>query len=300
MRPTEVSGIWSTYQTRKKHWTFQMGYINKISPRSTVKWFSAAASMGVYPMGLNTDGTPAAYQSNLKTAGIFLAGAAYRFSKHFSAQVFNQFTENIFNTALLQADGELSLRNSKLIAALQYIRQDAVNDGGNPDPSKTYFTKSASSNTISARAGWKNKQWQASANFTRIFKGGRFLMPREWGREPFFTFMQRERNEGFGDLTAFMLKASRKFTQQGISADVALGLYQLPDVTDYKHNKYGMPAYGQANLNLNYAFNGWFEGLQADLLYAWKWNAGNSLENPKYVVNKVNMSNINLILNYNF
>jgi hypothetical protein len=27
-------------------------------------------------------------------------------------------------------------------------------------------------------------------------------MPREWGRDPFYTFMPRERNEGYGDVNA--------------------------------------------------------------------------------------------------
>ena len=30
-----------------------------------------------------------------------------------------------------------------------------------------------------------------------------FLMPREWGREPFYTFLPRERNEGLGGVNAW-------------------------------------------------------------------------------------------------
>ena len=32
-------------------------------------------------------------------------------------------------------------------------------------------------------------------------------MPREWGKEPFYTFLPRERNEGLGNIHAFTVKA---------------------------------------------------------------------------------------------
>ena len=69
---------------------------------------------------------------------------------------------------------------------------------------------------------------------------------------------------------------------------------------DFKHNKYGIPTYYQTNIEFRYQFKGLLDGLSADLLIASKWNAGELYEQPKYEVNKVNMTNLNLIFNFNF
>lgn len=42
--------------------------------------------------------------------------------------------------------------------------------------------------SFGARLGWKEKHQDISFNYTRITQLGRYLMPREWGRDPFFTF----------------------------------------------------------------------------------------------------------------
>ena len=90
------------------------------------------------------------------------------------------------------------------------IKQDAVNAGGNNDPAKAYFKKGTKSFSFGGRAGWKNNKWETSLNYTRITAKGKYLMPREWGRDPFFTFLPRERNEGFGDVDAIMAKINQK------------------------------------------------------------------------------------------
>ncbi|MBL7721789.1 MAG: OprD family outer membrane porin, partial [Chitinophagaceae bacterium] len=141
MRPTEVEGIWTEINSIKKI-KLQLGYLYGISPRSTVKWFKVAESIGVYPVGVNDEGIKSAYAGNLESKGIFLAGITTQLNENLKLQFWNQYTENIFNSAMLQADYEYPLtQNSKLCAAAQFVRQDAVDDGGNEDPSKTYFEK---------------------------------------------------------------------------------------------------------------------------------------------------------------
>ena len=58
--------------------------------------------------------------------------------------------------------------------------------------------------------GWKNNRWETTLNYNRITTHGRYLMPREWGRDPFFTFFPRERNEGLGDVHAIVGKLNYK------------------------------------------------------------------------------------------
>jgi hypothetical protein len=298
MRPTEVDGLWVNRKANPKL-ELNAGWLYKISPRSTVRWVSVSESIGIYPQGINTDGTPSGYKEELSSAGVFLAGLNYK-SKNLSLQVFNQFTENIFNTLFTQIDYKKKQKNRVWGLSFQYTRQDAVADGGNKDLSKTYFTPGKRVNIFSSRLGVNQGNWQHSINYTRIGKSGRFLSPREWGREPFFTFLPRERNEGLGDVNAFVAKTTKTFPKLNLEANLGVGYFDLPDVTEYEHNKYGLPSYLQTNAQVSYVFRGWLQGLQSSLLYVYKSNRGETYGNAKFIINKVNMSNINLILDYQF
>ena len=150
------------------------------------------------------------------------------------------------------------------------------------------------------KAGWKNKQWEASINYNRITADGRYLMPREWGREPFFTFLPRERNDGFGDADAVMGKVNYTIPKAGIKTSLAAGYYHLPDVKNYRLNKYGLPSYAQLNADVRYSFSGMVKGLEAQLLIVGKMNEGETYNNPRFEFNKVNVMLYNLVLNYHF
>lgn len=300
MRPTGVEGFWFETNEVKKI-KFEGGWLYAISPRGTTKWFNVGESIGVYPTGVNIDGTKSQHENNLASKGVFLAGARVELNKNITLHGWNVFTENIFNTAMFQTDFSFSIKNNNTIfAGAQFVRQDALNNGGNADPVKTYFEKGGKAITFGAKAGWKNKQWEASINYNRITADGRYLMPREWGREPFFTFIPRERNEGFGDVHAIMGKVNYNIPKVRIKTSLAGGYYQLPDVKNYRLNKYGVPSYTQVNADVRYAFNNMFNGLEAQLLVVGKLNSGETYNNKKFEFNKVNVVLYNFVLNYHF
>jgi hypothetical protein len=299
MRPTLIDGIYAEMLPTEK-WKINAGWFYKISPRGTIEWFNIGRSMGVNPQGINPDGTPSNYRDNTKSAGIGIIDGSYRFNDNFTLNFHDQFTENVFNTAFVQLDYFKKVNRGRFQASVQYTRQDPVAKGGNDDPSKSYFLPGTNSNIVSTRLGWLEGPWQTSINYTRISKGGRFLSPREWGRDPFFTFLPRERNEGLGDVHAFMAKATRKVPKANLQLDLGLGYYDLPDINNAAYNKYRLPSYVQSNADVKYEFQGLLAGLDLDVLYVHKWLAGESYGDLKAIINKVNMSNINIVLNYHF
>ena len=300
MRPTEVGGLYGEINDLKNT-KIEGGYLYELSPRSTVKWYKTGESIGLYPSGVNPDGTMSGYEGNLESKGIGMLGITEKFGKNISVKVWDVFVENIFTSALLQADYNYPLKgNSKLVAGLQYIRQDAVQDGGNEDPAKTYFKKGGHSQAFGSKLGWENSRWQTSLNYTRITADGRYLMPREWGRDPLFTFLPRERNEGLGDVNAYMARVGYSIPKARLTLQTGIGYYDLPDVTNFALNKYGMPSYTQLNVDVRHEFNGFLKGLEAQLLFVYKGKSGNSYENDKYVINKVDMSSWNVVFNYDF
>lgn len=298
MRPTIEEGVWLQINESKKI-GFNGGWIWEVSPRSTVKWFTLSNSMGIYPMGINIDGTKSNYYDRIKSEGMAIANIYIKPNEDLKINIWNSYFENVMNTAMIEINTSQSLNEkSKLYQGIMYIHQDAVNNGGNVNQSQTYINKGAQSNIISAQIGLRNKKSNTSLNYTHITGDGRYLMPREWGKEPFYTFMPRERNEGLGNVHAFMAKTSFNAFKNKFKTGLAYGYYLLPDVKNYRLNKYGMPSYHQLNLDLAYSFDKFLKGLDIKFLAAYKIKAGETYDNLRYVYNKVNMVNLNLIIDF--
>jgi hypothetical protein len=81
---------------------------------------------------------------------------------------------------------------------------------------------------------------------------------------------------------------------------LAVGQFQLPDVLHYRLNKYGMPSYRQVNVDLRYRFEKFWRGLDMQILYVYKQGTGETHDSLRYVINKVNMSQWNWVLNFQF
>jgi len=301
MRPTAESGIWLESLGDVKNLEFRAGVFNDISPRGTVNWYSIGRSIGIYSAGVDENGKKSAYPNAVKSEFIGLIGAQYNFGKSTKIQAWNQWAENVFNTALFQVDGNFLLSGKwKGLYGFQYIHQNTIGQGGNSNPALAYASKDWKSNIYGGKLGLKNTGFETSISYTRISKDGRFLMPREWGREPLYTFMARERNEGAGNVHAWVYRISNHFEKVRLKPEISAGYYQMPDVRDFRLNKYGMPSYWQANISLLYEFEGFMEGLDAQVIVLYKGQNGETYGVPNYVFNKVNMIHTNVILNYHF
>ncbi len=300
MRPTGVEGMWLDVKEFKIA-NIELGWLYAISPRGTTKWYDIGESIGIYSGGVNVDGIKSNYANNIESKAVFTFATHINVNKFLKLHVWDLYANNIFNSAMLQMDLQFPLKkSSSIFASAQFIRQDAVKNGGNENVGKTYFEKNGKAVSFGAKAGWKNKQLEASVNYTRITAAGRYLMPREWGREPFFTFMPRERNEGFGDVHAFMGKLNYNIPKQRFKTSLAYGYYKMPDVKNFRLNKYGLPSYSQINADVRYSFSKLLNGLEAQLLVVHKTNMGETYQNKNFEFNKVNMTLFNIVFNYHF
>jgi hypothetical protein len=296
MRPTGEQGLWVDFKEIPRM-RVQGGWLSKISPRGTVRWFNIDESMGIYPSGLGTNGKKSNYKGNLNSSGVGVLGITYELKPSWTIQAWEYYTDNIFNTFMLQSDAKWNTGGKNfLIAGMQYINQRAINGGGNDSLSKTYVDPGQRSNVVSARLGYQVNKSRLLFNYSRITADGRFLFPREWGREPMYTFIKRERNEGAGDVNAFSINLFNEW-RKNFRSEISYGYYKLPATANVALNKYAMPSYHQFLFDLNYQFSGFMQGLQMELLYTFK-GANDRIENPRLVINKVNMHQFNFIINY--
>ena len=124
-------------------------------------------------------------------------------------------------------------------------------------------------------------------------------MPREWGRDPFYTFLPRERNEGLGDVHAATVNLIWK-TRTGWRIQGDVGRYWLPAVTDAVLNKYVFPSYMQFGLNAQYQFKGDWKGLAIQFLNVAKLPESDAEYTTRQAMNKVDMFHTELVVNYAF
>lgn len=300
MRSTAVEGLWTVFQPDKDT-RIEGGWLYKISPRSTVKWYSIGQSIGIYPRGLNPDGSASGYPEHLKSAGIGMLGISRQWNQYLRARVWETMVDNIFNTVLLQCDLNIPINDRHtLMAGAQYTHQNSLHEGGNPDASKAYFPANSQSNVFSFEAGWQYRRLKSWIAYTRITADGRFLSPREWGREPFYTFISRERMEGSGNSKALSARVNWTSSNQRIRLETAFGVFHLPDIKDPAMNKYAFPSFNQFNADVRYALKGMLQGMEVEFLYVRKGRLGNVYDNMKYVINRVDMSQYNLVVNYSY
>jgi hypothetical protein len=303
MSPTFVDGIYSEWNSWK-NWKFQNSLIWGILPRSTFRWYSVGNSMGIYPVGFNPDGSKSAYAGNIQSDWILVNGVEHHLQKSVNIQIWNQLVQNVFNTSLIQIDYNPILyrkREISLVLGAQFINQNAIRSGGNSDQNKTFIPRNSQAQTYSFRIGIeKKKKWSGLINFTHIGTKGRYLMPREWGVDPFYTFMPRERNEGLSDVNAINIRFVSNVWSNKLRLGISLGRFFLPDVKNAQANKYAMPSYDHVNLDIQYQPGGYFRDFNLQFLVVHKSSLGETYGNMRYVHNKVDMTLFNVVLNFHF
>ena len=299
MRPTVVKGFYLQSKL-KNNWTAEIGWLTRMSPRTTVSWYDIGESIGIYTPGVNTDGTKSGYPGNTKSKGVAIAGVQFK-NKLLHLQAWNTYIDNIMNTVLLQPEIRFPANEqNKFVAGVQYVYQNSTGNGGHTEISKRYYEKGSHTWAMASRLGYETANWKINFNYLHISTQARFLMPREWGREPFYTFLPRERNEGLGGVDAWTINNELITKNRQWKFGLSYGQYYTPRPDNFRLNKYGLPSYQQLNVAADYHFKGFLKHMDIQLLLAWKGKLLNETVDAKYIFNRVNMVNNNLVMNYHF
>ncbi len=297
MIPTLEQGLWYKYEP-EANYRAQLGVFNAISPRSTSKFYGIGESVGKYPVGRSVDGSSSGYAGHTESDFILLANVNYVPTNAVNIEMWNYYVDNIFNTFYVTS--ALSFQDEKVNISLEWLHQDRVGDGGNSIDSLRYFS-SQQANVVGAEVMMNSPKGKFSVGYDYILGGGRFLFPREWGREFLFSFQKRERSEGSANNHAVLITYERTFrvSEDKLKAIASLGHHWKPDVNNAQNNKYAVPDYLQLNLDLIYLSDK-LSKLKPELLLVYKKSSGDFPDNPNFILNKVDLFQINFIVNYNF
>lgn len=300
MIPTLFQGIWYTNNSFK-NWTLEAGVINAIFVRSSTKWYNPDNSF-VYAQGRSVTGANASYRGNTGSDFIAVGHVQGKLTEHLTISVWDYYADNIFNTVYSELTYKRKIKDWDFFLGFEQAHQDRINDGGNADVNLAYF-QDKQSNLYGGRLAMGKKGWTYGINVDHISAEGRFVFPREWGREFTYTFQKRERTEGSADVFNWVLDIEKKHklkSGDAVSAKFGGGVYNRPDPTDAAKNKYAMPSNTQFNLDVFYHFNNTFEGLSIEGLVVYKGALDSNISNPNFILGKVDMTLYHLILNYRF
>lgn len=302
MRPNLQEGAWLEIKDHEKI-KLKGGWIWSISPRSTIRWYGVGESIGIYPSGRATNGTPATYSGTVKSKNVFIGNVAWQPFENVRYEYWDYYVDHLFNISLQKVEIKKNSGNNTWLAGFQHLWEKSISEA-TIAPETQYINPDEQSHVFSGRIALTNntskKEW--SANYTRITSHGRFLFPREWGSETFYTFNNRERNEGAGDVHAVMLEHIRYLDKEHhLSVRTLAGVYKMPVVNDARLNKYAMPSYYQFNLQARYKFKGFLHGLQTQMLYTYKGSLDRQPESqPQLVHNKTDMHHFSIVMDYYF
>lgn len=299
LSPTFVEGLFVNF-TPDKYNIATLNYISKISPRSTASWVGIGESMGLYPIGLDTEGNSSAYIGNVESDFITVFDWKHVVEEDaFSFEFNHTYVQNISSTFLTQFQRDWKMANSKkMISGLQILFQHGIQNGGNVNTALRYKDPYDENWIVGARVGMKSPKATWHLNLTHIGGKGRYLSPREWGKDPFFTFIPRERNEGFSEVTALTAYYERRWGQKGLLLYGHAGLHFLPRANTFKINKYAFPSYAQGNIGVKFTPVHWGKGLDFHGLFVTKAVLDKGELRPGWIYNKVNLIHVNIIANY--
>ena len=292
MKPFAFKGFWLNYAPQLHH-HFQAAWIDRVSPRSTVEWFDFKEGIGLSDQGFQPDGSEAEYHENLDTQGLAMLGYLGHFDE-FNVELYQFY---IHHLSYISWAG-LEYHKNGWNVGLQYSVQFPDAFQKDLEYEQRYIQPEERGQVISSRVRYHFGQWDLWGAYTHAFDTGRFLFPRELGRDHFYTSMERSRLEGFGNADVISLGAQLHFGGDHFTADAIYTRLFGPEVDSFEFNKYNLDSYQQFNFSLDYAFKGFLEGMHMTLLYIYKNNLNNT--EPEVIFNQSNYHQFNFVTNFEF
>jgi hypothetical protein len=297
MKPYAFQGV--TFDFREFKATRIYGsYISHVSPRSTVEWHRIEDSIGKYSEGYDPKGDPAEYEHYIESNGLLIFGLDRQFGKELGLSATYYYADNVLSTLYLKADYRKSIgQNFELVTGIEGMVQSRLGNGGSDSEDHTYMCDQDENHGIGYTLGGKYKSVDFSFSGLKLGNEGRFLFPREWGRENFYATIPRGRVEGMGDAHLYRFHLGKKF-KSGLLTGIDYTFLDGPGTNSVDLNKYRIPNYNQVNIDLGYEFHGWMKGTSLHVLYVYK-EATEEVD-PEVEYYQANFNHFNLVMNVLF
>ena len=290
-----VGGVYTEYafipRTR-----LMVGWFNSFMSWGINRWYSTRETIGLYGNGRNVVGIPYHYQGALNTDWVGMLSVQY-VKGDARVQLWDYLIDNVQNSIFLQAD----YKKNGVLTGFQYLNQRAIHGGGSSDPLERYYEPDEQAHVFGVRVGKEEKHFEVTANALHALNTGRFIFPRELGREDFYTSLARTRLEGLGGFTSLALKINFfPLSSKTLNAGLYVARNYTPAPENYRLNKYGLNSFNQLNIDIQYDMEALLKGTRLRFMYVTKDIFNDIAETPENLFNNAGFHHFNLITNINF
>lgn len=304
MIPTLFEAAW--YKNNAiTDWKLQLGVVTGIAVRGTSEFKDLDQAIGVLSQAKAPSSANSNYKGNLDSDYVMVANANYTGIKGAKLNIWNYYWDNVMNTAYLE--GHYNIKSDKLTYTVsgQYINQSIVGDGGNKQEELSFVEDNFNANVFGLKMAVKGYGAMLSLAAVEITDDGRFTKPREWGKDPLFTFQRRELGDGFGDSSAWLVRLKYDLSNIGLKGLTLVtdhGKHDRPALVGpdkFKFNKYAYPSFSQTNVNIIYQPKHLVKGLKVELLYVHKVDDDDT-NKAAFQQNKAETEHYSFVVNYSF
>lgn len=181
---------------------------------------------------------------------------------------------------------------------IQYVYQNPLSFSEDLVYVNRYVQPGENGQVLSSQLSWEKSGFNLALGYTHAFDTGRFLFPKELGRDRFFTSISRSRLEGLGNADVFILKAAYHVPKPDFYIGIEMQQLQGPETGKFEFNKYNVDESFQINSRLSYHAHGFLEGLNFDILWIYRRNQNHT--DAQSIFNKSNFNQLNFVTNFNF
>lgn len=296
LSPTAVQGL-NTWIILAKKWKLNLWAIDRLSIRGSSEWLGVGETVGIYPQGRSVAGRPGNYFGNTESNWLWISELDRQWTGGSKIHFSHTLAQNLFSTYWASFEKNKKNKTTIWTFGVQSGVQHGVGEGGNPDAKLAYKMPEDVNYATSVRLGFRNGSWITHLNYTHVGGKGRWLSPREWGKDAWYTFIPRERNEGFESVDALVGYLEYRFEKVPIQLYAHGGIHWLYDVENVAANKYNFPSYRQLNLGVKYQPSK-IKNLDFHFIFVSKEPLGYQKITANQVYNKVELLHFNGIMNW--
>jgi hypothetical protein len=296
LSPTAVEGVNAWFSTPKK-WKISLWAIERMSIRGSSEWLGVGETLGIYPQGRNVFGKPANYFGDTESKWLGISEVDRQWGNGGKLHFSHTLAQNLFSTTWGSFEKSRKTEKGTFTLGIQSGVQHTMGDGGNSDLNLAYKEPGDLNYALSGRIGWRNDRVITHLNYTHVGGNGRWLSPREWGKDAWYTFIPRERNEGFESVDAVVGYVEYRFEKVPVQVYAHGGVHWLSEVTNVAANKYNFPSYRQVNIGLKWQPKG-VKNLDFQVILVSKQPLSSENLTPNQIYNKVELLHFNGILNW--
>ena len=292
MMPFVHRGGWAHLNFNSKH-QVNIGWLDGVSPRATTQWFAMDEALGLFNNGFQPNGEKADYHNFYPSSGIGIINYNFR-NEHYQLNFYDYYHDKIMNTIW----AEVAYKLTDFSFGIQYVYQNPFSYSEDLAYINRYVQPGENGQVLSSQLGWEQARLKLAFAYTHAFDSGRFLFPKELGRDRFFTSISRSRLEGMGNVDVFVFKTEYRFLRDNFNIGLEMQQVRGAKVGDFKFNKYNVDESFQVNSHLSYRARGFFEGLSFDILWVHRKNLNHT--NAESIFNRSNYNQLNFVTNFNF